>query len=314
MRAAILAPAAAFLAALAVAAPAAAQGVDFYQHRQLEKRVEELESMTDRLRNAVQGGESIMRFDEFEAEIGRLTGAIEELRFALDQHKAETTRKLEDLEFRIIQLEGGDGGALFETGPAEGAAEQSPAPAPEPAPQAAAPSATGPVVSGTVVEGTGETLSPEQKGTVGVLGQIRSEPGAAAPRRPEVPPDEQAAYDAGFSAFISARYDVARDALERFVASHPDSQLAGQGFHWLGETYVALGDDQTAARRFLDAATLYPRAPTAPESLLSLGAALNRMGQSKVACSTLREVRNRFPGALETVRKAEAEAARAGCG
>lgn len=265
-----------------LAGAASAQGVDYYEFRQLEKKLEKAQAELQRLSNAVSGGDFQRRLEQVNGEISRVTGELEQLEFRVRQHEQQSKQKLEDLEYRIIELEGGDPSILFQ--------DDTPAQ---------------PQQQGSLVE-------PEQPsgGTLGTLttnsaGQTVAAPAASA---------EQAAFDAGVLAAQAGRQSEAKNLLEGFVSRYPDSPLAGEAYHWLGESYLAGGDYQSAASRFLDAATLYPSNAKAPDSLVRLGMTLSLLGQNQVACSTLAEVRQRYPGAAGAVQQADLEARRAGCG
>ncbi len=265
-----------------LAGAASAQGVDYYEFRQLEKKLEKAQAELQRLSNAVSGGDFQQRLEQVNGEISRVTGELEQLEFRVRQHEQQSKQKLEDLEYRIIELEGGDPSILF----------QNDAP-------------VQPQQQGSLVE-------PERPsgGTLGTLttnaaGQTVAAPASSA---------EQAAFDAGVLAAQAGRQSEAKNLLEGFVSRYPDSPLAGEAYHWLGESYLAGGDYQSAASRFLDAATLYPSNAKAPDSLVRLGMTLSLLGQNQVACSTLAEVRQRYPGAAGAVQQADLEARRAGCG
>lgn len=93
---------------------ASAQGVDRYQFLQMQKQVKDLTAEVETLRNAVRGGDAVRRLDALEDEISRLTGQLERLEFAQRQHESEAKRRLDDLEYRVIELEGGDPSVLFQ--------------------------------------------------------------------------------------------------------------------------------------------------------------------------------------------------------
>ncbi|MGB0854037.1 MAG: tol-pal system protein YbgF [Pikeienuella sp.] len=107
---------AAFATALSVLAPidSNAQGVDRYEFLRMEKDLEKIQGELTRLRNAVDGADQFQRFQQVEGEIQRLTAAVERLGNRLRKHEADTKLKLEDFEFRIIVLEGGDPSVLFQ--------------------------------------------------------------------------------------------------------------------------------------------------------------------------------------------------------
>jgi tol-pal system protein YbgF len=84
----------------------------------------------------VAGGSALQRLDAMEQELQRLTSRTEELEHRVEQVVADGTRRIGDLEFRLVELEGGDVSKLGETTTLGGsvkngpivAAPQSPAP------------------------------------------------------------------------------------------------------------------------------------------------------------------------------------------
>ena len=282
--------AAAIAAPLAVAAflapgAANAQSVDRYEFLQVKKGLAAMEEEVQRLRNAVSGGDLRGRLDALEDEISRLTGQIERLEFRQREHDKAAKVKLEDLEYRIIELEGGDPSILFQQEDEGGLGQQG----------ALAPASNAPAASASAGASSG--------GTLGVITTTATVSGS-----------ERSLFDSGVAAVQAGRADEGREILSSFLSGYPDSALVGDAHYWLGESYSRLGDYQTAANRYLDGATLYPGSPRAPESLLKLGMTLSLLGQREVACSTLREVGQRYPNAGATVAQAESEALRANCG
>lgn len=273
---------AAVLAALIPFAAPAQNGPDRYEFRQLRDRVKAAEAELALLKNAVAGSDTLRRFDQLANEISRLTGEIEQLEFRVRQVEDSSKRKLEDLEYRIIELEGGDPSVLFENNTDQGLQQQ------------------GALSGGGQAPAAGQTL-----------GQLTVDSTGSAVNAGA---SERAAFDAGVAAARAGRSAEATQILERFVGQYPDSGLAGEAYYWLGESRFSDGDYQSAASSFLDAATLYPTSGLAPQSLLRLGVTLSLLGQNDVACSTLREVGQRYPGAGDVVNRARDEALRAGCG
>jgi tol-pal system protein YbgF len=70
----------------------------------------------------------IARLDGIESEVRRLTGKIEELKNRIDRIVADATNRIDDLKFRLTELEGGDVGQIPPTEPLGG--EEAAAPAP----------------------------------------------------------------------------------------------------------------------------------------------------------------------------------------
>lgn len=62
-------------------------------------------------------GSTLERLDGLESQLRRLTAQTEELSFRIDQIVSDGTNRLGDLEFRLVELEGGDLGSVGETRP-----------------------------------------------------------------------------------------------------------------------------------------------------------------------------------------------------
>lgn len=64
---------------------------------------------------SLSGNTAMDRITSIEGELQRLTGKIEELEFRIDSIVKDGTNRLGDLEFRLVELEGGDISQLGET-------------------------------------------------------------------------------------------------------------------------------------------------------------------------------------------------------
>ena len=69
----------------------------------------------------VSTGPAVLRLDRLEEELRVVTGRVEQLSFRIDQIVIDGTRRIGDLEFRLVELEGGDVSALGETSTLGGA-------------------------------------------------------------------------------------------------------------------------------------------------------------------------------------------------
>ena len=78
---------------------------------------------------AVIGGTLLDRVDVIESELSRITRKTEELEHRINTIVADGTNRIGDLEFRLVELEGGDIGALGETSTLGGATSGVTAPA-----------------------------------------------------------------------------------------------------------------------------------------------------------------------------------------
>lgn len=72
-------------------------------------------STTGGVNTNVVGGSALERMNGIESELQRLTGKTEELELRINQIVADGTNRIGDLEFRLVELEGGDLSTLGET-------------------------------------------------------------------------------------------------------------------------------------------------------------------------------------------------------
>lgn len=128
---------------LAASGPAAAQDrdqtlADIRQeltvlHVEIQKLKREL-STTGGAGVAQSGGSVLDRVTAIESELSRLTAKTEQLQFRVDNIVKDGTNRIADLEFRLVELEGGDVTKLGETSTLGGGEMPETAPAPTPVP------------------------------------------------------------------------------------------------------------------------------------------------------------------------------------
>ncbi|RAP42601.1 tol-pal system protein YbgF [Rhodovulum viride] len=84
------------------------------------------------------GGSALQRLDAIEEQLQRLTSKTEELEHRIQTVVDDGTRRIGDLEFRLVELEGGDVSKLGQTSTlGDGSVSAAPAPMITPAPDAA---------------------------------------------------------------------------------------------------------------------------------------------------------------------------------
>jgi tol-pal system protein YbgF len=127
---------------------------------------------------------------------------------------------------------------------------------------------------------------------------------------PESPED---LYKKSDEALLRRQFDIAANGFTTFIKTYPDHSLAGSAQYWLGETYYSQGDFRTAAQNYLKGYQKYPKSRRAPDSLLKLGLALNKLGQKDQGCAALGNVGSEYPKAVEAKKRAQVEFRRAGC-
>lgn len=264
---------AAFLAALCLscAAPALAQGQDRAQtladiRQELTVLFVEVQKLKRELSTTAApqvgtGGTSVLeRVAAMEAELQRLTGLTERLENRVNRIVTDGTNRIGDLEFRLVELEGGDLSKLGETTTLGGG--------------------TLPETGGGGQPAAGQ--APE--GTTGA----------------ELAIGEEADFRAATLALEAGDYEKAARLLEGFNTTYPGSPLAAQAELSRGKALAGLGDTREAARAYLASFSADTSGPVAGTALYELGAALGRLGQAEQACITLAEVEVRFPGTPST--------------
>jgi tol-pal system protein YbgF len=229
------------------------------------------------------------RFASIESQLRDLTGNVEQLTHITTQLKERLDKLVSDIDFRLTALE------KAAPGSGTGAAAS-----PAPPPPAAAPPAGG---VGTPVVPPGQQRLVLQPGPGGQAAA------AAAPpvQLPQGSPEAQ--YEFAFGKLMQAQREQgelagAEEAWRAFLAANPTHRLAGNAQYWLGETYYARRDYQTAAATFAEGVAKYPRSEKAPDNMLKLGMSLAQLKRNNEACGTLAELDKRYPNASPQVKQA----------
>lgn len=219
------------------------------------------------------GGSVYDRLQGIEAELKRLTGQTERLAFRVERVVKDGTNRIGDLEFRLVELEGGDVSKLGQTTTLGGDAPQDQAPVA--------------VVVAPATPGGGDNSA-------------------------ELAVGEAADLQRAQRAMEQRDYTTAITVLEAFSENYPGSPQEVDAHVLRGDAHAAQGDTRNAARAYLAAFSASPTGPLAPQALTRLGAQLGALGQQDQACITLSEVKARFP-ASQWVGTAGKEMARLGC-
>jgi tol-pal system protein YbgF len=174
---------------------------------------------------------------------------------------------------------------------------------------------TGPLADGSEVDPNAPiNLAP--RGTAALVPQASE----AAPRAgdlqtgslPQAAPVDH--YETGMAAFKNGQFEVAEQNLRSYLDAHPKERLSPEAIFFLGESYFRRARVRDAAEQYLKVSTDFPRAPRAPESLVRLGLALEKLGAKEQACAAFGEVQRKYPAAPAPVRQsADRELKRVQC-
>ncbi|MEO1039918.1 MAG: tol-pal system protein YbgF [Pseudomonadota bacterium] len=301
-----------FCVGAALIAPAEAQS-----RRELAARIDAMEARMAEIEAQALAGDPvaerlITRLDALEREQRALTGQIEQLEFENRRLREELERTGADVD-RLFEMgpppqafadpEGFDAGADA-ANPDRFAEERAAAVRPLQLPGApgSAPASAAPQLSAQQAE------------------PVRREPVAprAAPMPAPVTATTLASPDTlfmeGRSRLFDGDFAGAQESFQSFTESYPDDGLAGEAWYWLGETYFVQGDHADAADSYLASLRIDGRGPKAPDAGVRLAASFAALGRTSQACELLAGFQRQFPNAdAEARRKAQREAARAGC-
>ena len=270
----------------------------------------------------VQAGADSTRFDQLENSVRRLTGQVEELQHQLDQLTQALQKMQADNEYRLGELENGNGGGQNAT------AAPPAAPAPADTATAEPPAAGDQPQLGTPPQPLGTLTLPEpQAGDGGQqpldLSALARGDGSTAgggvpmAQAQQVPPpsgDPATDYKVAYGLFVSGRYEVADTAFRQFLEAYPGDQRAADATYWLGQSLFSRGLYREAALEFVNGHKLYPSSARAADTMLLLGKSLAGIPEREAACQTFAAALKQYPNMSNALRQRVVfEQANAGC-
>lgn len=264
------------------------------------------------------------RIDELENQIRQMTGRFEEVEFASSQANRRIDKLVEDVDFRLNQLERsappqGQQGSVEQVKPT---AQQQGLPTNANNQQSGQPN--------NVARGSTSATPGQAPTREGVLGSMPANTNAQPPQQQNqqtaraTPPasskgklpagSPQERYNYAYKLLVQSDYADAESAFREFVGAHGQDPLAGNAQYWLGETYYVRGQYEPAAQAFLQGYQGYPKSAKAPDSLLKLGMSLSAMKKNPEACAALGQLGKEFASAPPHVKDAATrERTKIGC-
>ena len=210
----------------------------------------------------------LSRLDTVEAQIRRLTAQSE-----------ENQNRLGKLEAKL---------AAMET-----------APAPTPAPAATVPAMQAPLVEDTrpvrdkPAAGTRKPASAKPSGPS--ADRLAAVSAIVKPQTGDAGEDD---YLYGYELWNAKFYPEAQQALQSFVDTYPRHKRMSYARNLLGRVFLDDGKPGTAAQWFVQNYQADKKGERAPDSLLYLAVAMNRLKETKRACVALTELKTNFPDAV----------------
>ncbi|WP_372424511.1 tol-pal system protein YbgF [Salinarimonas chemoclinalis] len=271
--------------------------------------------------------EVVVRLNQLEEEVRRLSGQVEELTFQNRQLREQLQRFQEDVDFRFQEM-GGPASALP---PPASAPSGAPSAAPgqrsdafDPGTSPSAPGAPQPLGTTTPSAPLGAAEAPPPEGggaPLDIAAILRGEAPLPSVERagPSIAAtgseDPRFDYDSAYAYLLQRQYERAEMGFRQYLQSHPRDALVPDATFWLGETYAQRGRHREAAEQFLKVSTEHADSPKAPDAMLKLGTSLVELGAREQACATFAELTRRYDDASMPVREAvERERRRASCG
>jgi tol-pal system protein YbgF len=221
---------------------------------------------------------ALQRVDQLEETLRRLTNRVDVLANDLERAVREASNRVEDIEFRLTELEGGDPSLLGRGDQLGGGLSQ-------------------PTIPPVAAIAPPVAAAPTEPAAPAVAAPSGFPASAAAPAdAPQLAVGEKADFEAAREAYEAGRHGEAIRLFEAFLVAYPVGPFSGEAQHLKAEALAAQGDHREAARSYLNTFSGAPDAPTAPKALHGLAVSLAELGQREEACLTLAEVDIRYPG------------------
>ncbi len=124
----------------------------------------------------------------------------------------------------------------------------------------------------------------------------------------------EALYHDAFKHLQDGDYAGAEQGFKTFVQRNPQHVLAGNAQYWLGETYYARRDYQSAMVAFAEGYKSYKASPKGPDNLLKLGVTLAVLNKKQEACAVFARFTQDYPRATDLQkRRIDQERQKNGC-
>ena len=254
------------------------------------------------------------------------TGANEQLSHQIQELRQKLDAQQKDFAYRLCMISAQQLGASGDQGLNCGAVGSSSAASGVPnaiAPGTPLPPIGDQAASGAAAAPPSPSGGSQQMGKPpGTLGTLPAAP--SAPQTASVPPPAstpaastpapQSQYERAMNLLAKAQYAEASAAFRTYADGNPgDNDLAPQAIYWIGDIAYVQHDYPTAARAFAEQIKKYPDSSRSPDSMLKLGQSLLAEGQTSGGCTTLAEIKIRYPKAPAATLAAAAGARKAAC-
>jgi tol-pal system protein YbgF len=128
-------------------------------------------------------------------------------------------------------------------------------------------------------------------------GQMPPYPGDSV--RSDFPMDVQAVYAQAFDALRREDYSSAITGFREYLRYAPSAADAGSAVYWIGESFHALKQHDSALAQFQAVVDRYTESDKVPAALLKIGNIYEARGDKKSAFPYYRRLKEEFPQSLE---------------
>lgn len=203
----------------------------------------------------------LFQLETLQQEVQHLRGKLEEQEYELNKMKQQQRDRYIDLDKRISLVMAN--------------ASKNPQPAVQSTPAVAATPAT----SQPTVNATPTNVTP-------LIAPIKLEPTSA---------EAKTAYSSAYGLIRQKQYEAAHAAFIQFVADYPNNALTGNGYYWLGELKLVLGDQQGSLNDFKTVVQKFSGHSKEADAIYKLGIVNDQLGSTADAKQYLQDVIRRFP-------------------
>ena len=107
--------------------------------------------------------------------------------------------------------------------------------------------------------------------------------------------NEREAYQYAFDLMRNRQYQESLAGFEEIIVAFPNGQYTPNAFYWIGELYLAQGDNEKSRQSFIQVISLYPDHQKVPDALYKLGVVYFALGDNQSALRYLGQVQQEYP-------------------
>ena len=107
--------------------------------------------------------------------------------------------------------------------------------------------------------------------------------------------NEREAYQYAFDLMRNRQYQESLTGFEEIIVAFPNGQYTPNAFYWIGELYLAQGDNEKSRQSFIQVISLYPDHQKVPDAMYKLGVVYFALGDNQSALRYLGQVQQEYP-------------------